>query len=220
MFAPSDFNSISSCFHDRSGSEAPTIVVGTLRCMSHWMAGKKSEKYLCSCGWAMKQAVGGATSGSLAASASAAAASSSAGAAGAAGFSSLAKASCSVPRTIRTSTRRSSSIFDSRAGAPLGSRSACGSGSRALSGPSSPRKPIMTTSSSFTPGSRAMSSGGFSHLSSQLDDAPKNQRLARSWPSGRQLLPSTASCSRDHSVVRVSARPQSKPSQAGVSPRS
>mmetsp|Transcript_102202 Transcript_102202/g.288714 ORF Transcript_102202/g.288714 Transcript_102202/m.288714 type:complete len:203 (-) Transcript_102202:473-1081(-) len=99
-----------------------------------------------------------------------------------------------------------------------GKLSAFGSGTRLLSGSISPRNPIITSSSVRTAGSRAINACGCRCLNSQVDEAPRNQNVAVSAALGRLKPPSTASCSTDQSVVRLSARPQSCPSQDGVSP--
>mmetsp|Transcript_41625 Transcript_41625/g.115891 ORF Transcript_41625/g.115891 Transcript_41625/m.115891 type:complete len:360 (+) Transcript_41625:298-1377(+) len=80
MFVPRAFSNISSCFQEGSGSDAPRMAVGTSCSMSQRIAGWKSVKYRCSCGWAMKHTEGGTCGGGPCAAAARASSSSSAAA--------------------------------------------------------------------------------------------------------------------------------------------
>mmetsp|Transcript_22587 Transcript_22587/g.59668 ORF Transcript_22587/g.59668 Transcript_22587/m.59668 type:complete len:331 (+) Transcript_22587:205-1197(+) len=204
MLAPMARNKISSCFQEGSGSEAPMITVGTLRSISQLTAGKNSPKYRCSCGCAMKQTEGGSTSPP-------------AGAARPPSSASLPSASSRVPWIVR---RHTICPFSSVMMGFLGSWSALASGTRLLSGSSSPRKPTRVISRAFIPGSRSSNGAGMRCRSSHVDDAPRNhnERQPFTAAGSRHQLPSTANCSIDQRTLLVSERPQSLPSAGGASP--
>mmetsp|Transcript_154058 Transcript_154058/g.287141 ORF Transcript_154058/g.287141 Transcript_154058/m.287141 type:complete len:247 (-) Transcript_154058:321-1061(-) len=134
-------------------------------------------------------------------------------AASATGLSCLVNASCRLLFIIRSRHRSPHSTT------PSGREFALGSGTRLFSGSSSPKNPIIATSSVSKFGKRDRSTDGCSQRSSHVDDTPRNQAVA--WVAvSKTGSPSTASCSMDHKTVRLRARPQSLPSQAGTSPRS
>mmetsp|Transcript_121030 Transcript_121030/g.302014 ORF Transcript_121030/g.302014 Transcript_121030/m.302014 type:complete len:276 (-) Transcript_121030:619-1446(-) len=133
-------------------------------------------------------------------------------------LNSFSSASASVPFTTRKMTSWSSVTLDLFE--PSGRLSAFGSGSRLFSGLNSPRNPTNDNSSVFTLGKRFSNELGCSHLSSQVEEAPRNQAETCDTSVDKQQAPSTASCSTDQRTVLVSASPQSPPLHAGASPAS
>mmetsp|Transcript_89378 Transcript_89378/g.158606 ORF Transcript_89378/g.158606 Transcript_89378/m.158606 type:complete len:280 (+) Transcript_89378:400-1239(+) len=132
------------------------------------------------------------------------------------GRSSLLRASSSVPFvTLNNACRPSSAVVSA---IPSGKLSAFGSGTLELSGSISPRKPTSSSSRLWTPGRRSSKAAGFSHLSSQVEDAPTNQKVARLTPLETASHPSSASCSTDQRSVLLKAIPQSLPSHGGALP--
>mmetsp|Transcript_16373 Transcript_16373/g.49270 ORF Transcript_16373/g.49270 Transcript_16373/m.49270 type:complete len:310 (+) Transcript_16373:222-1151(+) len=210
MLAPMARSKTSSCFQEGSGSEAPMTTVGTFFAISQLTAGQNSPKYLCSCGCAMKQTAGGSTSPAPASSPAAICLSSSRRPPGA-------SASSRVPGTQCTQIFLPSRSVNMGC---VGRRSCLGSGTRLLSGSSSPRKPTMVISRALMPGRRSSSGAGERCLSSHVEDAPRNH-MERQPPTSlgsRHQAPSTANCSMDQSTLLVSARPQSLPSAGGALP--